>query len=106
MGRPLAPRQGAALSALLLSLLLGNAGRALREGTSRRGGWRKPLAAEDREGFLPLYKGLMCSFYSVGDTGQGVQTRVLTHSEQETISSCDWAARCTAKVIHAGFDKR
>lgn len=69
-GDPLRRARAQPSALLLLSLLFGSAGRALREGTSRRGGWRKTLAAEDREGFLPLYKGLMRFFDSTGDTGQ------------------------------------
>jgi hypothetical protein len=71
-GDPLRRARAQPSALLLLSLLFGNAGRALREGKSRRGGWRKPLAAGAREGFLPLYKGLMRFFDSVGDTDQGM----------------------------------
>ena len=105
-GDPLRRARAQPSALLLLSLLFGNAGRALREGTSRRGGWRKPLAAGAREGFLPLYKGLMRFFDSVGDTDQSVQTRVLTNSAQEAILSCDDAVRSTVNVFHAGCDER
>jgi hypothetical protein len=86
-GDPLRRARAQPSALLLLPLLLGNAGRALREGTARRGGWWKPLAAGAREGFLPLYKGLMRFSIASATRDQGTQTRVQIQSEQEAISS-------------------